>query len=209
MKLFYRFFQLGPIGFLQCLTQKYLLRRIVKKYQLDPWHATAPYQCRPYKAQVVKMVNATSPNSVLEIGCGLGDIVSRIQAKNKFGVDLDPMVIKVAKELHGQRAIFTEISLGSSEIKKLIESKSIDFLLMCNWPHTLEWADLNAQVEKLLFNDSLKYILVDGIPESIRKDCFHHGMSEFSRWGRIVQNKLSPEGDRILYLIDVKPSLSV
>ena len=41
--------------------------------------------CRPYKREVVDIVNSLRPNSVVEVGCGLGEIVGRACARERFG----------------------------------------------------------------------------------------------------------------------------
>ena len=60
------------------------------------------------------LVNALTPERVVEVGCGLGDILSRIEARDRFGLDEDANVIRAARFLHGGRYIGSRVSWRTS-----------------------------------------------------------------------------------------------
>lgn len=73
-----------------------------KKYNFPDWHI-APIEYRPYAQYVSKIVNeyvADSAGVVVEIGCGLGEIISSIRVKRKFGFDIKKEVLQAARLLH-------------------------------------------------------------------------------------------------------------
>ncbi|HET8685245.1 MAG TPA: class I SAM-dependent methyltransferase, partial [Methanosarcina sp.] len=99
-------------------------------HSFDRWHIRAVYQFRPYKSQVVEIANSTQPDTAIEIGCGLGDILSRIHAKNKLGIDIDSGAIRSAKFLHRQNIIFKQGSLDKArDIAKCNGIKNADLLI--------------------------------------------------------------------------------
>src|SRR4051812_17445146 len=87
-------------GKVRCKADRAWLSCVGRMFELDPWHANAPYSCRPYKKSVVDLVNSLKPERVVEIGCGLGEILVRIQARHRFGLDTDADVIRAARFLH-------------------------------------------------------------------------------------------------------------
>src|SRR5882724_2411371 len=72
----FRFGESAVIKRLRCLFERAWLRTIRRVFRFDEWHANAPYACRPYKKSVVDLANSLRPNTVVEVGCGLGEILS-------------------------------------------------------------------------------------------------------------------------------------
>jgi hypothetical protein len=88
---------------IRCRIDRLWLRGLREVFGFDSWHASAPYSCRPYKRSVVELANALRLRTVVEVGCGLGDIVSRIAAVELFAFDCDARLIRAARFLHGDR----------------------------------------------------------------------------------------------------------
>ena len=85
-------------------------------FHFDKWHIGATYHLKPYKAQVVEIINNLTVTSVTEIGCGLGDIISRVDNLERLGVDPDVQVIKCATYLHGNKCNFYTSDLENSKV---------------------------------------------------------------------------------------------
>jgi hypothetical protein len=128
-------------------------------FSFDPWHAAAPYACRPYKSAVVALANALLPDVAVEVGCGLGDIISRVRAAERIGIDADARVIRAARFLH-RRGRW--IHGDASRIRELFPGqRRIDCLIMVNWIHSLSPAELAQLLLPLLAKTH--YLIVDGI----------------------------------------------
>lgn len=66
------------------IIKSFVLYRILHIFfHFDKWHMNAIYNITPYKKEVVKIINEIRPKFVIEIGCGLGEIISRIKAYKK------------------------------------------------------------------------------------------------------------------------------
>lgn len=104
---------------------------MLQKYFLfDSWHVNSNFYCRLYKEDIINSVNLLKPNSVVEIGCGLGDIISRINCKKKTGYDIDLRVLKAATILNPN----VVYKCGSfSDIQKT----QTDVLIIFNWIHNI------------------------------------------------------------------------
>lgn len=83
------------------------LRKLAYYYRLalcrllniETWHANPPGR-HPYHAVILARVNADKPQSVLEIGCGFGDIICKIGAKYRLGTDAVKGVLTGAALCH-------------------------------------------------------------------------------------------------------------
>jgi hypothetical protein len=135
-------------------------------FRFAAWHASAPYSCRPYKRAVVELANALHPAVAVEVGCGLGDIISRVRAVERTGIDLDVHVIRAARFLHWRGRWMQ----GDSSSLLHLGHSSIDCLIMVNWIHNLNADDLAALLLPLL--PMTRYLILDAIdadgPDSYR-----------------------------------------
>jgi SAM-dependent methyltransferase len=102
-----------------------------------------------YAKTIVKYCNNNfKDKSVVEIGCGLGDIIRRINSKNKTGLDIDQNVLNAAhflsKKIHFQQFSFVENALIGN----------YDIILLVNWIHGIEPEILKEKI-RVYFNKNL------------------------------------------------------
>jgi len=145
---------------LHCRCERLWLRGLRMVFQFDAWHASAPYACRPYKRKIVELVNALEPATVVEVGCGLGEILSRIRANERFGFDADRAVIRAARFLHGGKVHWINADLAAVATL-LPEKRRIDCLIMVNWIHNLSPEQLWVCLRPLL--SRIKWLVLDAI----------------------------------------------
>ena len=100
MRLVKKVKDIGLISSFYCLRKAFYLFYLQRKYGFDRWHVGADYHCKPYKKQVINIINSL-PNIkfAIEVGCGLGDILSRVKVQDKIGIDIEQNVINCAKAL--------------------------------------------------------------------------------------------------------------
>lgn len=179
-----------------------------KIYKFDYWHVGATYHLRPYKSEVVNIVNSIKPKTVIEIGCGLGDILHYVNASQKIGIDTDKNVIKAAKLLYKGISFHT----GSLEASSIIESEtyntqSIDILIMINWTHNIKFSEIKNSIININKKTPIKYILADIINENACGYKYKHTCLEYSEIGTIVS--INNCDDNIRKLLLVKVSVEV
>jgi hypothetical protein len=145
---------------LRCRIDRLGLRLLRLMFGFDLWHSAAPFSCRPYKALVVRLANALQPSVAVELGCGLGDIISRVEAGERFGIDTDPRVIRAARFLHFGRGSW--INGDGNCIQQVISPGStIDCLIMVNWVHNLSPERLSELLLPLL--PRTRFLVLDAI----------------------------------------------
>ena len=124
-------------------------------FRFDPWHARSPSSARPYRQGLAALVSELRPSCVVEVGCGLGAILSRISADERYGYDSEPGVVRAARLLHGRTVRFIEG--GFEQVKQT----NIDVLIAVNWPHDFPPDQVERWILPLL--PSVRYLLVDSI----------------------------------------------
>lgn len=50
-------------------------------FNFDDWHAKNSFNLAPYKKYLVSTINELNPSCVIDIGCGLGEILFRVKSK--------------------------------------------------------------------------------------------------------------------------------
>lgn len=201
MSVWNRILQLGFFGTILCICRRIYYYLLSKRYGFDIWHASAPFECRPYKAEVVKLADSVSVSSALEIGCGLGDIISRINVVKRVGVDIDPAVVFTAQKLNGRYCKFAVGELSDVQNLKQQCEGAVELLVMINWPHLLPWHQLFEHIQSIIDQIGVRYVLIDGINDSIHGYANYHRAECFGEIGEIVHAIPSSDGARVLYLI--------
>ena len=185
-----------------CIISKFFTYLLWRIYKFDRWHASAPWYCRPYKKQVVQLASSISPDSVLEIGCGLGDIISRIRAKERYGFDIDENAIKAANMIHNNGVKFKVASLF--DIYKIKELNiKVDLIIMVNWPHGLSFDVIKRAIEDLKSELEFKYLLIDEIKHGVKGYKFYHSIEFLSKIGKIIKTVKAFDNVRNLHLIQI------
>lgn len=187
-----------------CLVMKAWLHLVWLVFRFDRWHATAPICCRPYKLQVVDLVTSLASASVLEVGCGLGEIISRIRADRRFGADIDQRVLRAASALtHSVQ--FAQAALDDVPALRALTGGQVDVLVMVNWPHTLPFDALSQSVMALRDALQLRFVMVDTIVDGALGYQYRHTAAQLSEWGELVECRLAPDGVRHLNLVRLNP----
>jgi SAM-dependent methyltransferase len=88
----------------------------------DTWRKRNWY----YHQELVKFFSFNIPEnrSILEIGCGTGDLLSQLKPKEGLGLDISPEMIKIASSKHG------EIKYLVGDIEDLTLQQKFEYIIM-------------------------------------------------------------------------------
>ena len=164
--------KLKEVGFRNVLVggvKKVRYMQMINKYHFDPWHLS-PYEWKEYAQACVQYLNTQNCKTVVDIGCGLGEILQYI-----IGLDLQEEVIMAVQELNGGKIDFLAGSFGE------LTEHPIDYLITLNFMHGRteeEWAETyhTAAVQ----ND-VAHFVVDTVPEKVFGPATHS-----LDWGKIL-----------------------
>lgn len=164
-----KFRELGVGNILMCLVTRFRFRCLHSKFKFDPWHYKGTYYCRPYQRRAVKLVNKVAPQIVVEVGCGLGEIITRVNASQRVGYDIEKAVIEAAKYFRGNKVDFR---IGTGED---VKEEQIDVLIALNWIHDLSPSEVNEFLGP--FYGRTSYFLLEGITHGQPGYKFYHDFS--------------------------------
>ena len=195
MTIFEKIKRLGVVTSLFCLMKTLYLFFLQRKYGFDYWHIRGDYICKPYKKQVVDIINSLPNMDVaVDVGCGLGDILARTNIKNRIGIDIDQKVIDCALFLRQDLTFYT----GSLDtIEKYIDKKNT-VMIAINWTHNICFDDLVNNFSKVINKYSQNcYILVDIIKPDIENYKYKHSIEDYAKYFKISSSVVSVDGVRI------------
>jgi len=161
-----------------------------KKYGFDRWHIS-PKEFRPYAFDLIRYINSNveSEGTIVEVGCGLGEIVRNIKSHYLYGFDVSDSVIRAAKYLDKKGKVIYKVG-SFMEISDL----KIDYLVAVNFIHGIASSDLRKLFETVCSKNDIRHLVVDYvkgdgypfhhdksiIPENY-KQVYESGMYDFER----------------------------
>ena len=129
----------------------------------DEWHLKSIEE-RKYAISIINRVNELilkdqfdSRGCVIELGCGLGDLISGIKFRNKIGYDIDSKAIWGARLIHPFNSCFKVGSFFN------IVGKHVNCLIAVNFLHCIESVDVKNMFNHIAQNNSIDRIIVDSV----------------------------------------------
>jgi hypothetical protein len=154
-------------------------------FKFDKWHIS-PSKNREYPMNIVNYINnLQNIYSVCEIGCGLGDTISRINVKNRIGYDKDDNILRAASWLHRRKA---NLKFEYFSFPDTILRANFDILIAVNWPHNFEPEIIkNKLIEYLTINLSDNGILIIDSINNPNYRYYHDFHKYFSQLNCVIQ----------------------
>ncbi len=152
-----------------------LLRKVFK---FPEWHES-PINMRPYAIETVRYVDSiyyetNTRLNVVEIGCGIGDIIGNIGSKYlKYGYDIDKSVLRAGRLVHPM----TRFHYGSFGDVKI---GNIYILIALGFFHRQSDKYIKSFFIDLFKNNDVKYVILESFTNT-DNSCY-----EYSPDGEVV-----------------------
>ena len=189
-----------------CFLQRIYYRIRLRYFDLDYWHFKGTFFCRQYKIICLKLINQFQPDIYIDIGCGLCEILSKVNIKvdNKLGYDSDLRLTKASYLLHGKkfRLFSKKDSLLSYAKSKNITQDKLIVISMMNFVHNINNIRLKNMLDEY-YKKIGKYILIiDNIIVESEEYKYNHHEFLFNHEG-LIQYLFQVDQLRSLYCIQI------
>ncbi len=147
---------------------KGILFRVLKSvYGFQHWHLS-PLESRPYAMDIIEFLNSRkTKKSVFEIGCGLGEIISSIDAVQRKGFDVDESVVAAAQFLF----FWNDVEFRTGSFNEIV-GHEVDYMILVNFTHDIHPSDLKRLLKTLTSRNLVDHLIVDEV--GMVGYAFHH-----------------------------------
>ncbi len=124
-------------------------------FRFDSWH-TSPLDNRKYAIDIISALNSRiSRGSLIEIGCGLGDIPMKANYKRKYFYDISSEVLNAAKFMQkfSKTSSINYYKTFDLLTDSLDKSLSFDAVVLVNWIHGVESEVLKRCLSAIINNN--------------------------------------------------------
>ena len=123
----------------------------------------------------------------------MGDILNKINVKNRIGIDIDQNVIECALLLRPNLNFY----LGDlNDVDKYIKKKNM-VMVAINWTHNINFKDLIRNFSKIIDEHSQNcYIVVDIVKPNITNYKYKHSIHDYEKYFKICSSLNSVDGVR-------------
>ena len=151
-----------------------------------------------YRTEAAALISMLKPQTVVEFGSGLGDMIARVAARKRIGFDIDQGAISAAEFLRGKQARFFCAGFLDSEIvlRTLagIDVRSIDVLVLTNWIHKVPTDQILRGLAAIHSRIPIRYLLLETIKPEFTGCAHQLAAADLTRFGDVLYEI---EGDEV------------
>jgi SAM-dependent methyltransferase len=114
---------------------------------IERWHAGGEER-HPYRQEILRRLHARAPTSMLEIGCGLGDILCRVPAGRRLGGDVSARVLWAARLSHPLQWLVLGARFATLRLGEPVQDR-FEVVVCVNFIHIIPPAELQAALRAL------------------------------------------------------------
>ena len=178
---------------------------------IDPWHLSGTFYCREYKIKTLEIIKNIKPNYYIDIGCGLGEILNKVELseKNKFGFDIDYELTKAVRKLNSKIFFSSNKEKFFNHLSNNIKGNNNRIIVsLLNFAHTIsdyEFTEYLIKLHKILG----PYILItDSVFDKSKEYRFSH-KTFLDKQENILEYIESIDEIRSLYCILIKNKINM
>lgn len=193
-----------------CIYQRIKYRILFYDLNIDSWHLNGTFYCRKYKIKTLEIINRIKPDYYIDIGCGIGEILNKVDLKtsNKFGFDIDNN-LELAIKRTKPKFYFSNNKIQFFDfLRNNIKGKNKKIIVsLLNFSHKITEKNLFKYLNTL--NQILgPYILItDSIFDNSKEYKYNH-KSFFDKQEKIIEYIERIDQIRSLYCISFNNSVN-
>lgn len=169
-------------------------------YHFDKWHFCRPFETTNYKQMIVNIIDPIleKDSTVVDVGCGTGQILRHIGKSRRIGIDLDKQALQCGALFNKFINPPIEYLEGSIANVSALNTQ-IKVLILTNWLHNYDDDWIAVNLYELFKNNIIENCIVDEV-------LYQKGRikSIFSKFGTAIisENDWQDKKDIFLFKID-------
>ena len=153
--------------YFRCFIQRFFYKIKFINIDIYDWHLKGTFYCRKYKINALEIIQNLNPNIYIDIGCGLGEILTKVSLDEKFKIGFD-----TDKRLPAAHNLFNNLNFNFfsnqdylfSYTKKInIKKDKLIILSALNFMQNFSTDELNEFIKKYFENLGEFILLIDSI----------------------------------------------
>ena len=153
----------------RCLFQRIIYRFKFYNYDIYKWHLSGTFYCRKYKMISLNIIHSLKPSIYIDLGCGLGEILSRVKldVSRKLGYDKDVRLNEIIQSFHKKKFKFfiNEDSLFYYANNLSKSDNDLIVISILNFAHNLSEFYLKKIIKRNYDKLGFHILLIDNINE--------------------------------------------
>ena len=190
----------------RCLSQRIYYAYKLRNIKIYNWHLKGTFFCRKYKMISLEIINSIKPALYIDIGCGLGELLSKVNLdkKYKLGYDKDKTLKEANIILNEDKfKFFTNEDHLLSSIDKLKTIKNEKKIVsMLNFCQDLNQDDLKVMIDKFHKRIGSYTLIIDNIYAEGKEFKNNHHNFLFNHNG-LIKYLHKVDNLRSLYCIEI------
>jgi SAM-dependent methyltransferase len=193
---------LGKVLVGQTKKRVYYLLYVI--YRFDKWHLYRPFETTNYKQMIVKIIDPIleKDSTVVDVGCGTGQILRHIGKSRRIGIDLDKQALQCGELLNRFTNPPIEYLEGSIGTVSTLNTP-VKALILTNWLHAYDDNWITENLDQLFKNTIVEHCLVDEVVT--QKDRIKDIFSKFGT-ATIIENDWQDKKNIFLFKINNNPT---
>ena len=159
-----------------CIKERIYFRIKFHKLDIDKWHLNGTFYCRKYKQFALEIINNLKPRLYIDIGCGLGELLSKVKLEDslKIGYDKDSRLSKTQGILNNKFKFFSKEELFLNHLSKLKNTHKPIVISMLNFIHNLSNQELKGMIENYYKIIGPYTLILDNIYDEGKEYKYNH-----------------------------------
>ncbi len=195
--------EFGAVRLGDCLLCRAVIILLRARYGFPAYNISTAYPCREYKSVTAALAESLSPAVVVDVGCGLGEVLAHIKAERRYGFDINPAALRAARFWHSRKIVFAEGSFfDAASIAAPVKEPEISLMIMNNWVHGCDFEKFKNGILEIAALKPVRYIIFDFFRAGYNPGSQNYAYSpdELSSLGALVSVVPAGQG-RDLYLL--------
>ena len=162
---------------IRCIVQRIRYKFLFYGLNIDPWHLKGTFYCRKYKIKTLEIIKQIKPNYYIDIGCGLGEILNKVELRSekKFGFDIDERLAPAINRIKGDFNFSSDKKKFYNLLKEKIKGQKNKIIVtLLGFSHKISDKELFIYLNELRLILGPYILITDSVSDKSKEYKYSH-----------------------------------